>query len=417
MFNRKLLNINLRLFDGNTNVTTDSGMSAENKTFYSDRLVDFARPQLVHSQFGQKHGIPKGGGKTIEFRKYSPLPKLTTPLAESVTPNGQKLTTSVITQTIAQYGGFIELSDVLLLTAIDNNLVMATELLGDQAGRTLDTIVRNELVAGTNVQYGADAVSARYLLVGGEASGNHYLVVDCVKRAVRKLKVMNTKTYDANYVSIIHPDCSYDITNDDAWKDPHKYVDTDNLYTGEIGKIFNTRFVETTEAMVFQAAGLTAAARNLTVKTTLSVPGKTVAVDEAITAGEATALVGRKVIIGTGLFTVASAEAGAAGAATITTTADVTVAQGTDGIVVYPGEAGAKGRDIYATLVIGKDAYGVIEVDGGGLKHIVKQLGSAGTSDPLDQRATAGWKAITATKRLVEEFMVRVETASTFSEH
>lgn len=417
MFNTNLLNINLRLFDGNTNITTDNGLSGEMKTFYSDYMIDFARPLLVHSQFGQKHPIPKGGGKVTEFRKYSPLPKLTTPITEGVTPNGQKLTMSTINATIAQYGGYIELSDILLLTAIDNNLVMATELLGDQAGRTVDTIVRNELVGGTNVQYGADAVSARFLLVGGEATGNHYLMVDCIKRAVRKLKVMNAKTYDSNYVSIIHPDCTYDITNDDAWKDPHKYVDTENMYNGEIGKIFNTRFVETTEAAVFTAENLTAASRNLTVKTTLGAPGKVVEVDEAITAGEATALVGRKVIIGTGLFTIAAAAAGAAGAATITTTENVSIAQGTDGVVIYPGEAGAKGRDVYATLVIGKDAYGVIELEGGALQHIVKQLGSGGTSDPLNQRATAGWKATFTTKRLVEEFMVRVETASTFSDN
>ncbi|MEG1491970.1 MAG: N4-gp56 family major capsid protein, partial [Oscillospiraceae bacterium] len=82
--------------------------------------------------------------------------------------------------------------------------------------------------------------------------------------------------------------------------------------------------------------------------------------------------------------------------------------------VVYPGEAGAKGRDVYATLVIGKDAYGTTEIEGGGLQHIVKQLGSGGTSDPLNQRATAGWKSTAVTEMLVQEYMVRIETASTF---
>lgn len=62
-----------------------------------------------------------------------------------------------------------------------------------------------------------------------------------------------------------------------------------------------------------------------------------------------------------------------------------------DGDIVYPGEAGAKGRDVYATIVMGDNAYGTTEVEGGGLQHIVKQLGSAGTADPLNQRATAGY--------------------------
>lgn len=133
-----LLNVNLQLFAGNTNTTIDVGLSDQMKTFYSDYLIDMAEPELVHDQFGQKQPIPKNGGKIIEFRKFDPLPKALTPLTEGVTPDGQKLSLTVVTGTVKQYGGFIELSDILLLTAIDNNLVQATKLLGGQAGRTLD---------------------------------------------------------------------------------------------------------------------------------------------------------------------------------------------------------------------------------------------------------------------------------------
>ena len=70
---------------------------------------------------------------------------------------------------------------------------------------------------------------------------------------------------------------------------------------------------------------------------------------------------------------------------------------------------------IYSTLVIGENAYGVTEIEGGGLEHIVKQLGSAGTADALNQRATVGWKATKTAEILVDEYMVRVETGSTFS--
>ncbi|MFR0795039.1 MAG: hypothetical protein ACLSHG_00470 [Oscillospiraceae bacterium] len=67
---------------------------------------------------------------------------------------------------VRQYGGYIQMSDLLLLTAIDNNLTMATKLLGAQAGRTLDTITREVLVGGDNVQYADESVSARYLPAG-----------------------------------------------------------------------------------------------------------------------------------------------------------------------------------------------------------------------------------------------------------
>ncbi len=329
-----LLPVILNLFDGNTNTTEQTGsgqdLSGEMKTYYSDYLIDMAEPELVHDQFAQKHPIPKNGGKTIEFRKYDPLPKALTPLTEGVTPNGQKLNMGVITATVKQYGGFVELSDMLLLTAIDNNLVQATKLLGSQAGRTLDTITREVLNGGTNVQYAEGQVSSRAALVGGAASGNHYLTVDAVRKAARFLKVMNAPKINGYYAGIIHPDCSYDLMSDPKWVNVKTYSDPDGIYEGEIGRIEGVRFVETSEAKVFTGEG-------------------------------------------------------------------------------------SGGRDVYSTLILGADAYGVTEITGGGLQHIVKQLGSAGTADPLNQRATAGWKATKVAERLVEPYMVRVETTSTFT--
>jgi N4-gp56 family major capsid protein len=250
-----LLPVMLNLFDGNTNITGDSGLSDEMKTYYSDYLIDMAEPELVHDQFGQKHPIPKNGGKTIEFRKYDPLPKALTPLTEGVTPNGQKLSMGVITATVKQYGGFIELSDMLLLTAIDNNLVQATKLLGSQAGRTLDTITREVLNGGTNVQYAEGQVNSRAALSYTDENTNHNLTVNAVRRAVRFLKVMNAPRINGYYAGIIHPDCSYDLMSDPKWVNVKTYSDPEGIYEGEIGRIEGVRFVETSEAKVFHGAG------------------------------------------------------------------------------------------------------------------------------------------------------------------
>lgn len=408
-----LMSLTLNLFAGNTNVTTDSGLSDEMKTFYSDYLIDLAEPELVHDQFGQKHPIPKNGGKTIEFRKYDSLPKALVALTEGVTPDGQKLNMSVINATVKQYGGFIELSDILLLTAIDNNLMEATKLLASQAGRTLDTITREVLNGGTNVLY-AGGVLDRSALVGGDATAanNDYLTVDEVRKAVRALKVQNAQKINGYFVGIIHPDAAYDLMSDPKWVNVKTYSDPDGIYEGEIGKIEGVRFVETSEAKVFHAAGLTAAARNLTVKTVISSSSTTVAVTEAISADEAAALAGRPILLASGANEIVSAAAGTAGNATLTIKTAVTSLAANS--KVYPGEAGAAGRDVYSTLILGADAYGVTEISGGGLQHIVKQLGSAGTADPLNQRATAGWKATKVAERLVEQYMIRVESASTF---
>lgn len=412
-----LMPVVLNLFDGNTNTTLDAGLSDEMKTYYSMRLINLAEPELIHDQFGQKHPIPKNSGKTIEFRKYDSLPKALVPLTEGVTPAGQKLSMGVIRATIKQYGGYIELSDILELTAIDNNLVQATRLLASQAGRTSDTITREVLAGGTNVVY-AGGAKDRSELVGGDATeaNNKYLSVDDIRKAVRALKVMNAQKINGYFAGIIHPDTAYDLMSDKKWVDVKTYSDPDGIYEGEIGKIEGVRFVETTEAKIFHAPdlviadGSNAAVRDLTVK---SASGKVITVNEALSTNQAAALTGREILVGSELMEVASAAAGAAGAATITVK-DSPATTPAASTVIYPGEGGAKGRDVYSTLIVGADAYGVTELDGGGLQHIVKQLGSSGTADPLNQRATAGWKLTKVAERLVEQYMVRIESASTF---
>lgn len=411
MTDYKFLYMPLDMFAGNTNITSQTGagqdLSVEMKTFYSDYLIDNAEPNLVHDQFGQKHPIPKNGGKTIEFRKYSPLPKALTPLTEGVTPDGQKLNVSKLEATVEQYGGYVELSDMLIMTAIDNNIVQATKLLGSQAGRTLDTITREILNGGTNVQYAEGQVTARHLLVGGKEEGNHYLTVDAIRRAVRYLKKMNTPKKGSEYVAIIHPDAAYDIMSDPKWVNVKTYSDPEGIYEGEIGKIEGVRFVESTEAKIFRGEDLASDSRTLLVNNGSGISNsKTIAFDGGTVAESA--LVGRKVIIN-GTYTVVESN----------TTSSMTVRDNItcdDNTVIYPGEGGAEGRAVYSTLVMGDEAYGVTEISGGGLQVFVKQLGSSGTSDPLDQRSTVGWKATKTAERLVEEFMIRIETASTFDD-
>ena len=79
---------------------------------------------------------------------------------------------------------------------------------------------------------------------------------------------------------------------------------------------------------------------------------------------------------------------------------------------VQTSEAKIYAGGIFGTLVFGDGAYGVTEITGGGLETIVKQKGSAGTADPLDQRSSVGWKAMKTAELLIPQYLVRVESKS-----
>lgn len=398
----------------NENETREATLSNDMRIYYKVFLCDNANENLVHDQFGQKHPIPKGNGKTIEFRKYSPLPKATKPLSEGVTPDGQELKVTTVTSTVAQYGGWVGIPDMLELTTLDNNMIQATEILGDQAGRTLDTVTREVLNGGTNVMYAPIVSGGVSTLVTARSSltADAKLSVDLILRAAAKLKNNLAKTIDGSYVGIIHPYVAYDLMRSPEWMDAHKYAAPENLFNGEIGKIGNVRFVESNEAKIWRGGDLSTASRTLSVKTGVSA-ATAVTVSEALSDEEAAALEGRKVIIGGLLRTVESATAGSAGNAALTLDDAITCSAG---VIVYPGEGGQEGISVYSTLILGANAYGVTEIENGGLEHIVKQLGSAGTADPLNQRASAGWKATKTAERLVENYMLRIESCSTFAD-
>ena len=324
MNNNKRLALNLQLFaNANTQTTGTSSLSAEMKTFYNKSLIDLAEPNLVHDQFGDKYPIPANGGKNIEFRMYDSLPKATTPLTEGVTPDGSGLTVNTIEATVAQYGAYVTVSDMLKMTAIDNNIVQALKLLGSQAGKTLDTIVRDVLAGGTSV-----------LRVNNRGTRAALTASDTLKpidffKATAQLEAMNAPKIDGSYVAIIHPYAAFDLMTSAEWIDVHKYADPTAIFNGEIGKLGNVRFVQSTEAKIWK--------------------------DETCPSGLA----------------------------------------------------------VFGTIVLGANAYGVTDVEGGGLQTIVKQLGEG--DHPLNQRATVGWKATKVAERLVEQYMVRIESVSSYS--
>lgn len=416
--------LNLRMFD-NTQTThlnaPGNDLSPEMKTFYNKRLIDNAEPNLVYDQFGTKYPIPKNGGKTIEMRRYSPLKKALKPLTEGVTPAGNKLNVTALTATVEQYGDYIELSDMLEMTAIDNNVVVSLDLLSSQAGRTLDTITREIVCAGTNKSF-APAINAdgstTEIRLREDVTTACRLTPAEIRKGVAKLKRHNTNPIDGYFVAIIHPDVACDIMGDDEWVDAHKYTTPENIYEGELGRIAKCRFVESTEAKIIAPDEFWPGVNRLTLHTSLDSSGSTsIKLGETVSAEEAAMLKARldageevKCYVGGKEAKITNVTAGAPGTAAFTVAAAIKSVEA--GATVCGYGAGKDGSAIYCTMIVGANAYGVTEIEGMGLQHIVKQKGSAGTADALDQRSTVGWKATKTAERLVEEYMLRIEHSS-----
>lgn len=247
-----------RFANPNTNTTGSTGLSNENKTYYHDTLIDNAEPYLVHDQFGTEINIPEHGGKTVEVRYFDVLAKNTTALTEGVTPDGNTLTMGVKTASIAQYGDYITMSDVLNMTAIDPILVQATKAMGSQAGRSLDTITRDVITAGTNVMYAPKVSGGTVTPITARANldADCKLTPDVILKAAAQLEANLAEPINGSYVAIIHPLAAYDLIRSSEFIEWHKYAQPGELYKGEIGMIGNVRFVKSTEAKIVDNNGV-----------------------------------------------------------------------------------------------------------------------------------------------------------------
>ena len=241
--------------------TTISQVAPGVQAFYDRNLLSRAQPNDVHGRFGQKRPISTRSGNQIKFRRYSQLAAATTPLTEGVTPSGSSLAVSDVTSTLAQYGDFITLSDLVSLTNQDPVVTEATDVLGDQAGTTIDMARRDVLVAGTNVAY-ASAVANRLALV-------NKITAPDLDKAIRFLKGQNAKYMKEGippsdgvgtgairkaFVMVIHPDVEYDIEAITGFKPVSDYPAQMGVMEDEIGAYKNIRFVTSTNCKIFEDA-------------------------------------------------------------------------------------------------------------------------------------------------------------------
>jgi N4-gp56 family major capsid protein len=329
------IRLDLQLFAANTNVTTDTALSDEMKTFYKTQLLQFAEPELLFERFGKHIPIPQHNGNSVEIRYMTPLPVTTTDLTEGVTPNGNKIQMNAINESLHQIGFWVSYSDKLQWETVDPLIAEVTKAEGRQAGKSIDTLIRDVVSAGTNVIYAPNYAGGTYTenVARSTMDGTALMTVDMLINAAAALEAQDAPTINGEYVCIMHPYVAADLMKTQEWQDAQRYVHPEKIYQGEIGSIGNIRVIKNTRAKVIAGAGATI--------------------------------------------------------------------------------SGSDKYSIYCTMVLGADAYAVSELEGAGLEHIVKGLGQG--EDPLNQRGSIGWKAMRLAKRLIEQYMIRIETTSATS--
>lgn len=321
--------------------TTIAQVAPGVQAFYDRNLLDRAQPNDIHGRFGQKRPIAQRNGNQIKFRRYSQLAAATTALTEGVTPTGSSLAVTDIVSTLSQYGDFIMLSDMVSMVNQDPVVTEATDVLGDQAGTTIDITRRDVLVAGSNVAYANGAASRVATLTKLTAAD--------LDKAIRFLKNQNAKFIKMGiqssdgvgtgairkaFIALVHPDVEYDLEQIVGYRAVSDYGSQEGVIEDEIGAYKNIRFVTSTNCKIFPNATS----------------------------------------------------------------------------VLTAGFKGGTTNDVYATIILADNAYGISPLSGQAMNTYVKALGSAGSADPLEQRSTVGWKATTVTTILNQTWLIRLES-------
>lgn len=234
--------------------TASAGLSVEMKTFYDRVLLERTVPVLIHAKYGQKKKIPAHGGRIIEFRKFAGLAVATTPLTEgALYTNLKDLSVTAITSTVAQYGDAVGFSDLVSTTTIDPLLTEATEILGEQAGETIDELVRDTIVAGTTVFYSTVSVNTART----DIAATDIITVADVANIAMQMELNRARKIDGAWPAITHPRVIYDLMRTQEWRDAQNYHQTGRIFDGSVGQLYGVKFWTTDKAKVFADAGVT----------------------------------------------------------------------------------------------------------------------------------------------------------------
>ncbi len=245
------------------------------------KMLKRAMPLLHLEKFGQTYPLPQNSTQTAKFRRYFLtgttgsagsgsgnffIPVATTPLVEGVTPAGSRLSNQDYTVQLAQYGDYITITDVVMDTHTDPVMSEATDILGESAARTVEPLRFNVLKAGTNVFY-ANSVASRANVAATITLGDQRRVTTALNRQnakkitniVASTPDFNTKSVEAAYMAVVHPDLETDIRNMTGFKPVADYGSHTSPMEGEIGSVEQVRYLSSTVIAPWAGTGVATA--------------------------------------------------------------------------------------------------------------------------------------------------------------
>lgn len=215
------------------------------RMIYSREIEYKALPNMRFDQFATfKTELGVQPGDTISMLSYDNL-KLGGRLTENVPIQTQALSGSMKQIKVFEHGNAVSYTEILFQTAFDNVMTAATTALGRDYAVVRDTILRDTALSGTNVVFARDAS-------GNKVSGRTALKEDCtikvstIKDAIEILATNDAPKRDGYWTCFVHPHQSRSLRDDPAWINASNYGAPDQLFNGEIGRIDDTRFIETT---------------------------------------------------------------------------------------------------------------------------------------------------------------------------
>ena len=401
----------------NMNYSYDAGIAPTLlESYLQRRALKNVEPNLGYLNDAQMIEQPKNNGKHVKFFRYTELPAITKPLYEGVTPEGQKLTETAFTVMTKPYGGFMAITDELDLFHVDSKTQAISDRLNRQAQLSIDTVGRDQIMAGLNVMYPGSVTSRAGLT---KANVLNYAII---KRVVRSLKKKGAQPFpDGYYHAKIDHDTYFDLTNDTHWEDANKYQNKTREEKYELGRIYKVKFYEVDNGKIFTNETYLYGTKTALTATAFDAATRTMTVSDTISEDEARELTGKLVYVQYTKSTVDyvtpmciervyPAEKKIVFRWVPATTTDWTT---TNALKIVPSGGATSGDEVHASIIYGQDAFGLVKLGGKGkpnIRIIVKPVGSSGSEDPLEQRGSIAWKVPHfACAVIQDDFIVRIE--------